>query len=948
MGIFTGSSGNRRSIFSSPTSTDPLQRTQTEIENKRSLLQQYGIPDPTINKPTRNAVERVLNTPENTGFLGDVLDLLSRGQYASANIARKLIDDEEDSALDILKAGGRGLTGEERSSYSDVLDDAGMAPSALRSALGFTGDVLLDPTTYLTLGYGAVAKAGGKATAKGLGKVIPKALGKEAIDRGGVKFAGLSLIPQTVVDKGLQKTGVTAGAEALRKTKPAQVLGKAFIPNFREADTAKDVWEGYVDLKKGYQNALDYGQNQALEEAIDLGKGLSKDERSIVTHAIQNPALMNRARVGAPKKVVGAVDRAKGIFEKSAKEEVDLGLLKGLRENYVPGIYPEKGKSFLEGLRYNPSIKATIGKHGKQKKFGTLQEAIDAGYKPETDIAKLVGAREVVSKRATTTQKFINDTLEKYGKKITVKNIDHLPDDMGVYLPKGNLRFFPQDVLDSGLADIIKNKTDDELIEVSADMIKKGVGITKNVPVYALPRQIAGDLNKFKKSAWDEGTKGLIKYGYDIPLNLWKAYATATNPGFHIRNALSNIFQTGLNNAGGAINPKTHIKAGGVALAKTPFVGKRIADWTIDVGGQKMTIKEARELMEKSGVINQGWFSKEIPDYIENQLTAGLKGKLSPNLINPLSQNNALIKSGRAIGRGVENQSRALSFLADMNRGLTQEQAAKNVEKFLFDYGDLTDFEKNVMRRLVPFYTWMRKNIPLQAEQMVKQPGKYAAIPKATKAIEENTPEADESFLPEYMQNWVRTPFTQSDNPLYWNPNLPYGDIEKLNPGELKKNAMSSLTPAARVPMELLPDRGYSYFFEQPIERYEGELKTAPGYTPNLPEPLMNLLGIREITDPETGETELKMPAKTRYALKQMPFLENVSRSIEYKDDKKLNHLLSFFLGAKIAPYDYEKGQTNNIYDQRNELRDLYDKLEADGLLPKNTGTTKKKGIFQQ
>ncbi|MHB1407855.1 MAG: hypothetical protein ACYCV0_20005, partial [Desulfitobacteriaceae bacterium] len=705
---------------------NPLKAVETEIKNKEKVLDKYNIPNPSL-QDDRNWLEKRLNTPQNTGFLGDVLDTLSRGQYASANIAKSLADDKKDSLADVLRAGGRGLTGQDRTSYSDVLGETGMKPGALRSTLGFVGDVLLDPTTYLTLGTGAAAKAGVTASAKGLGKVIPKALGKKAVDRGGVKFAGLSLLPQSAINKGAEALKLPQLAKAVRDTKPAQVLGKAFIPNFREAGTNKEVWDSFVDLKKGYQNSLSYGQRKAIDDAIKLGKGLTPEQRTLASHALQNPSIYAKA----PRQVKNATDAARNALTASASVEQELGLLGELKPNYLPGIYPEKGKALLEGIRYNPSIRATIGKHAKQKKYDTLQEAIAAGLKPETDIAKLVGIREVASARAVETQKFVNDVLDNFGQKVKAKDINKLPEDVGVYLPKGSLKFFPQGTVPKEVLDLVEGMSSDELIELPAKVIKSGIGISKDVPVYALPRQVAKELNNFKKAAWDEGTKGIVKYGYDVPLNLWKGYATATNPGFHIRNALSNAFQTYLNNGSSLLNPANHLKAAGVLASDvpglkkiTPWIDKKIVSGanSLTVNGQKLTLPEVKELMKKEGVLNQGYFDKDIGAQIGEELKdVGSKAvdNLNPkNLLgktlNPLSTSNILLKTGRAVGSGVENQARAFNFLTNLKQTGDAKKAAEITDKYLFDYGDLTDFEKNVAKRVIPFYTWMRKNIPLQ------------------------------------------------------------------------------------------------------------------------------------------------------------------------------------------------------------------------------------------
>jgi len=901
---------------------------RTEVINKTGTLRGKKLPVPGEGDD-RNWLERKLNTPQDTGFLGDVLDVISRGQYASANIAKTLTDDKKDSFKSVLGSGYRGLSGQDKTSYRDVLEQSGMEQGKLRSALGFAGDVLLDPTTYLTLGTGTAAKIGGKTAAKGLGKVVPELLGKEAIDRGGVKFMGASLIPGSVIEKGAEKAGLFKAGNAIRDTKPIQTLGKALIPNFREAGTDKNVWSAFVDTKKGYQNSLSYSQNKAVEDAIKMAKGYTQAERTQATHAIQNIGLYNSAST----KVKSLADKARMSFFKSSNAEQELGLLKNPRLNYVPGIYPDKTKSFLQGITNNQGIKATIGSHGKQKKFDTLQDAIDAGLKPETDIAKLVGSRQVVSARATETQKFINETLDKYGTKINAKNIDKLDPSMGVYLPKGSLAFFPSGTVPDEVLELVKGMSKDEMIEIPAGVVRNGMLVSKNVPVYALPKQIAGELNNFKKLQTDEGSKGILG-AYDNVLNLWKAYATAVNPGFHIRNAQSNVFQTTLNSGKELLNPMNHLRALGTNTTKLPLVGSRISNKTIDVGGRKMTLGEVSELMKKEGVTNTGWIGKDIPNYIEKQLDEGLKGKLQkvPQLLNPLSQNNALIKGGRTVGGLVEDQARSFNFLSEMNKTGDVKQAAKVVDKNLFDYGDVTPFEKNVLKRTVPFYTWLRKNVPLQAENIIRTPGKYAATDKALDGVRDLSDPIDERNMPEYMDNpnWVKTPLQQGGNPMYWNSNLPMGDLEKLNPSQIGKTALGSLSPLLKAPLELQLNQ--NTFFGDEIEKYPGEMKKAPGYVPDLPEPVVKMLGAQYGLNKEEAR-ELQVPARVRYMMSQVPFMENVSKSIDAKGEKKFNQLLSFLLGAKITPFDAKKAEMNKLYEQRDALRDAFDKYQTQGVL---------------
>jgi len=56
--------------------------------------------------------------------------------------------------------------------------------------------------------------------------------------------------------------------------------------------------------------------------------------------------------------------------------------------------------------------------------------------------------------------------------------------------------------------------------------------------------------------------------------------------------------------------------------------------------------------------------------------------------------------------------------------------AGGRVRKFNIDYGSLSSFERNKIRRVVPFYGWMRRNMPLQVEMLFTRPGFMAAYPK--------------------------------------------------------------------------------------------------------------------------------------------------------------------------------------------------------------------------
>jgi hypothetical protein len=130
-------------------------------------------------------------------------------------------------------------------------------------------------------------------------------------------------------------------------------------------------------------------------------------------------------------------------------------------------------------------------------------------------------------------------------------------------------------------------------------------------------------------------------------------------------------------------------------------------------------------------------------------------------------------------------------------KGDTIQGARSLVSEFQFQYSkeSFTPFERDYMKRAVPFYAWMRGNVPLMGKQLVKSPGKFAQFGKL------NVAAVNGQELPQYTEgdltwmypgdkskgsfNYMRTPATDLD--AYSGP-MRYG--------------FSALTPFAKYPLE--------------------------------------------------------------------------------------------------------------------------------------------------
>jgi hypothetical protein len=152
---------------------------------------------------------------------------------------------------------------------------------------------------------------------------------------------------------------------------------------------------------------------------------------------------------------------------------------------------------------------------------------------------------------------------------------------------------------------------------------------------------------------------------------------------------------------------------------------------------------------------------------------------------------------------------------------MTSAEAANSVKHYLFDYSDITSFEREVMRRLFPFYTWTRKNIPLQLEHLWKQPEKFAplAIPMRMRDNEDliRLKYARPDIYERLPLEFQRTVDTVTYVPL--EGLIPAGDLSKLiRPQEL---LFELLSPYIRAPVELYMNK--SMFFQSELQKYPQE-----------------------------------------------------------------------------------------------------------------------------
>jgi endonuclease YncB( thermonuclease family) len=407
--------------------------------------------------------------------------------------------------------------------------------------------------------------------------------------------------------------------------------------------------------------------------------------------------------------------------------------------------------------------------------------------------------------------------------------------------------------------------------------------------------------NMARELQFAKNRNGLVKI-YDKFTHLLKLNQTAIMPSFHVRNAKSNLFQVWLAVGSDIGDVGMHrqvydiIKNNGDMSALKDMSPLAIKDKDGNVIGS-MNWDEVYNLAKSHGVVNEGFFAKDLHALDESKGVFKGKLQIKGQSLDPTDTKGFVgYKIGTHVGNKVENQARLFQFASHIKNGMNPADAKEMVDKFLFDYSDLTSFEHNVMRRIFPYYTWIRKNGKLQLSQMIDQPGKYRDAFKAMNAVDSGIDQQDQvesQYLAPFAKDWKQTMlnFTSTDGngktstePVLWNPNLPFMDLQRLpNPMDLGgsiKTAIPQMNSMIKSPIELGFNK--NFFFDSKV-----------------------------VEDKDTaGQGLLK---RADYLANQFSPFTAGEGFVQKKGVDKFLHGLNTFTGEKFLSYNYQKSKDMTI-----------------------------------
>lgn len=393
------------------------------------------------------------------------------------------------------------------------------------------------------------------------------------------------------------------------------------------------------------------------------------------------------------------------------------------------------------------------------------------------------------------------------------------------------------------------------------------------IPGLKFEPKVADQLSRSYKALTNSEEINKFLKVYDGAQNWWKMWSLGARPAYHAKNTIGNLWN---NYLGGVTSPKPYGDAAAfqIKVAKGNLEGK-IAGYPT---------KDLYDAMMTRGIFGEGQYGGDITRRLEEQIQGASKNPFT------LSTKNPILQGGFKMGQTIEDNARVALFIDQLNKGSSFDQAAKHVRKYLFDYGDVTPFEKDVLKRVMPFYTWSRKNIPLQLEALATQPDKINKLNLAMNNIQQanQVQQPDLSQVPEYVREQA---------PLYVGSNAETGSVsviplqgliptmdiasltkfmntetapEGVSRGKLANaisTVMGGVSPLIKAPLEYLAN--YDFFRKKTIQEYQGQSADMLGVKMpvHLAKLLSNVIMLNEIdranpgsifgsrtVDPITGE----------------------------------------------------------------------------------------------
>lgn len=323
------------------------------------------------------------------------------------------------------------------------------------------------------------------------------------------------------------------------------------------------------------------------------------------------------------------------------------------------------------------------------------------------------------------------------------------PHPVGAQVPKGYRRVSDLQGIQSGFSEAKKQALQGAILPEAE---------VRAVEDFA---RATGPLSRPRNELLRETRDMLSKVG-----TVWKAAKTSFRPAFTERNAKWNAL---IGVIRGNRDPRNMTDAA-LALARTRY-SEKVRGLPIRFGDLHRELIENRIVGQ--GQPMEGAIGRSLPS--DSRVARGVK-----SVANTL----------QGLNQAQEDLFRAAFYLAKRRAGMAPAEAAKEVRIAYFNYGRdaFTSGEGAIRRNVIPFYSWMRRILPLTLRSVGETPGAFAQIGNTISSVSlwnGMHPEEVQYLGPDMMQQLgVALPPYPGQEPQERHV-MPMGEIGFLDPGQL-------------------------------------------------------------------------------------------------------------------------------------------------------------------
>ena len=590
-----------------------------------------------------------------------------------------------------------------------------------------------------------------------------------------------------------------------------------------------------------------------------------------------------------------------------ASKESSIGVLRDSQIDAYDGKYvkhmftQEAQDAFLKNpelenrLGYYAEGVSTVKRSNQQRKFKTIKEAESALQELypnsgvtqwfETDLAKLYCARCIDSDRLIGQKENISYILknlatpyEGTGSLTASKELVVNYEDLTQALMKAqgvkrkHIMDKPQNIDFSVLEDFGVNPdyvtSNNPLVRISEDGFKSlnqyldnlsSGAYSNTVKGYSIESNVIDVINQNSLKQNNLTENAFFKL-FDKFTSVYKMANTIYSPSFYGNNAIGNAFNSFLYCGAAAFDPRKIKIARGIASTGDP---KQF----LTLHGETYSYKQLRDICGRLGISNTSFYEHEIKEDAKGFANLKLNKKLLE------------------ISSGIEDTQRIALFIEALDNTGDFSKAVDVVNKFLFDYSDLSEFEHKVMKRAIPFYTFMRKNNPLQLEQIFVNPQIYRNLNYGFNNFEvmSGSNYVEDTNRNEWRKDYVQLPFQINGENIGFNLNLPYETLERLTPSKI----LGQSNPLIKALPEL----------------YSGKYAYTGMDVNSVPEYLMNQIAPVRIMD---GISDKEGVSKALYGLSQATGINVATIKDQLGSQQQLIEKYYPYVNAENVGYENE------------------------------------------